>query len=310
MTIKELWRTCTAILALLACVYVGGTLIDHYQDLKTFSWSGAQWLLVGMCSLIWVAVLILSGINWAWLLEATGQKNDRWSSVAIFGISQLGKYLPGNVAHHVGRFVMARGKDMSVAAIGRSMLFEVVLSFLVAACFFLLGVFLFDLGMWRELTQLSNLNRTLIFFLTGIVVSLVLFRDRLRIWAKHYLAAEVLLMPPLRPLLKSVMVFSASYLALGCVIDLHARFLFGFESSHWLWLSTVFSGAWIVGALMPGAPAGLGVREVVLIATLTPVYGETVAVGLSITLRAITVTGDCLNFLIWSLWRSVKRGQI
>ena len=309
MTIKALWRAFTALLALFACVYVGGTLIDHYQDLKTFSWSGAQWLLVGMCSLIWVAVLILSGINWAWLLEATGQENDRWSSVAIFGISQLGKYLPGNVAHHIGRFVMARGKEMSVAAISQSMFFEVVLSFLVAGCFLLLGVFLFDLGMWRELIQPNSLNRTLIFFLAGVAASLALFRDRLRIWARHYLATESLFVPPWGPVLKSVMVFSASYLAMGCVIDLHARFLFGFENSHWLWLSTVFSGAWVVGALMPGAPAGLGVREVVLIATLAPVYGETVAIGLSMTLRVITVSGDCLNFLIWSGWRSLRHGE-
>lgn len=310
MTIQALWRALTALLALLACVYVGGTLIDHYQDLKTFSWSGAQWLLIGMCSLIWVAVLILSGITWAWLLEAAGQKNDCWSSVAIFGISQLGKYLPGNFAHHVGRFAMARGKEMSVVAISHSMFFEVVLSFLVAVCFFLLGVFLFDLGMWRELIQLKNPSRILIYFLAGIMVSLALFKDRLRIWAKDYLAAGSLLMPSWRPILKSMVVFSASYLALGCVIDLHARFLFDFESSHWLWLSTVFSGAWVVGALMPGAPAGLGVREVVLIATLTPVYGETVAIGLSMTLRIITVSGDCLNFLIWCLLRSLKHGKI
>ena len=309
MTTKALWRSFTALLALLACVYVGEMLTDHYQDLKTFSWSWAQWLLVGVCSLIWVAVLILSGINWAWLLEATGQENDRWSSVAIFGISQLGKYLPGNVAHHIGRFVMARGKGMSVAAISQSMFFEVALSFLVAGCFFLAGVFLFDLGMWRELIQLNSWNRAVIFFLAGVAVSLALFRDRLRIWARHYLETESLFIPPWGSLLKSVMVFCASYLTVGYVIDLHARLLFGFESSHWLWLSTVFSGAWVVGALMPGAPAGLGVREVVLIATLTPVYGEAVAMGLSMTLRVITVTGDCLNFLVWSVWRSLRHGK-
>ena len=309
MSIKILWRAFTAVIAIVACGYVAISLTEQYQALRGFSWSTSQWLLLGASSLVWVAVLILSGLNWAWILTGMGQENDRWSSTAIFGVSQLGKYLPGNVAHHLGRFVMARDVGMSLTSVSKSMFLEVALSFAIAACFFFLGVYLFDLGGWRDYAQVGRTSQITLIFLTVSLLLFALFRQQVGIVIARFLPAGILSLPPLVTMVKAVAVCSVSYLALGYVLDIHARSLFDYDTSQWLLLTTVFAGAWVIGALMPGAPAGLGVREVVMIATLTPIYGETIAIGLSMSLRAITIAGDCLNFCIWVVWRSLRRGE-
>ena len=310
MTIKVFWRTLTTVIAIAACGYVAISLVEQYQALSGFSWGTSQWLILGASSLIWVAVLTLSGLNWAWILKGIGQENDRWSSTAIFGVSQLGKYLPGNFAHHLGRFVMARNAGMSLTSVSKSMFLEVALSFAVATCFFFLGAYLFDLGGWLDYVQLGRSSQITLIFLTASLLLFALFRQPLGIAIARFLPAGILTLPPLATMVRAVAVFSASYLALGYVLDIHARSLFDYDTSQWLLLTTVFSGAWIIGALMPGAPAGLGVREVVMIATLTPIYGETIAIGLSMSLRAITIAGDCLNFSIWFVWRSLRRGEV
>jgi hypothetical protein len=46
----------------------------------------------------------------------------------------------------------------------------------------------------------------------------------------------------------------------------------------------------------PGVAGGLGVREAMVVALLTPVVGAGAAIGLSITMRLATVAGDGLAF--------------
>ena len=54
----------------------------------------------------------------------------------------------------------------------------------------------------------------------------------------------------------------------------------------------VFSAAWIAGFLAPGAPAGLGVREAILLAGLGPLFGAATAVEVAIFFRVLSVAAD------------------
>ena len=52
--------------------------------------------------------------------------------------------------------------------------------------------------------------------------------------------------------------------------------------------------AWLAGFLTPGAPAGLGVRESVLLIILAPAAGEASILALAALFRIVTVLGDGL----------------
>jgi glycosyltransferase 2 family protein len=56
--------------------------------------------------------------------------------------------------------------------------------------------------------------------------------------------------------------------------------------------------AWLVGLVTPGAPAGMGVRELVLLFLLSDQLSETVLLLAVILGRMVTVTGDLFFFIL------------
>ena len=105
-------------------------------------------------------------------------------------------------------------------------------------------------------------------------------------------------MPPLRTFWFAGLLYVANYLVLGIVLMIITTQMFGAKEGGILLLSGIFAVAWVAGFVTPGAPAGLGVREVVLVAALTPVYDHETAIGVAAMLRMVTVLGDGLAFLI------------
>jgi len=99
------------------------------------------------------------------------------------------------------------------------------------------------------------------------------------------------------------------FITLGFIVDLLAQGLYGVEESRVWFMTGIFAIAWIAGFVTPGAPAGLGVREAVLVMGLTPIYGSGMAVGLSVTLRIVTTLGDGLAFVAALLGRKVLSQQ-
>jgi uncharacterized membrane protein YbhN (UPF0104 family) len=59
----------------------------------------------------------------------------------------------------------------------------------------------------------------------------------------------------------------------------------------------VFAVAWVIGFVTLVSPGGLGVREAVLLAGLTPAYGAGTALGIAILYRLVTSLGDGIGFL-------------
>ena len=56
-----------------------------------------------------------------------------------------------------------------------------------------------------------------------------------------------------------------------------------------------FAFAWSVGFLVVFAPAGAGVRDVLLIATLSPVLGVGAATAVALVSRALMTAGDLIT---------------
>ena len=104
--------------------------------------------------------------------------------------------------------------------------------------------------------------------------------------------------PPLRTFFLVVLLYIISYLVLGLVLFLISSGVFGKDGNDILLLSGIFATAWVAGFVTPGAPAGIGIREVILVAALTPLYGNGTAIGIAAVLRLVTVLGDGMTFLV------------
>jgi len=61
---------------------------------------------------------------------------------------------------------------------------------------------------------------------------------------------------------------------------------------------SIFSLSWLAGFLTPGAPAGIGVREAVMIALMEGIIGTSNSLIISVLFRLVTITGDVMMFFM------------
>lgn len=198
-----------------------------------------------LASFATVASVISTGWAWHHLLE-----NDAVPTrdlVSILGRTQIAKYLPGNVGHHLTRSALAIESGIPLRAVARTLTMEAILLAGTG-----IGVGLLALPVLRPAWRRAVLADALNFLLLGSALAALAF---------------VVADPPLTILPLAVGAFALS---------------------------------WVAGFLVPGAPAGLGVREAVLVALLSPSVDRALPVVLGF--RLATILGDFLSLgLGWAL---------
>ena len=103
-------------------------------------------------------------------------------------------------------------------------------------------------------------------------------------------------LPEFTTLIAVLALYGVSFLIVGGILGLLSRVFYGLNGGNLLFHTGLFSLAWVAGFLTPGAPAGLGIREAILVAVLGATYGAGIAVGLTLLLRIVTLGGDGLAF--------------
>jgi hypothetical protein len=149
----------------------------------------------------------------------------------------------------------------------------------------------------------------------GLGVALLLFMPWLGIGflnkylpklAKRLSGGGVIATPKLLTAVIVAVLFLLCFVIMGLILKLQAQWFFGVTKGNVIELTCLFSVAWLAGYLLPGAPAGLGVREAMMVLLLSPVLGAGTAVGLSITLRVTTTVGDAVAFMLGLTMRKLN----
>jgi glycosyltransferase 2 family protein len=265
-------------------------------------WQHAPWRLAGAhleglaaavvagALLYGVAGLLLSSA-WYQLLGAGSATASVRCHHAVYGRTQIAKYLPGNVFHLVGRQVMGRQLGHGQGRLALASLLEAVLLVLIAAA---LSLPL----MWRWLDQAP----LLVGALATPAVALLAVR-----WARrHHHAALFDLGAPTDP------GGAGAILRLLCAAALYVLFFLVVAAIFWMLALSVsepgrapaeFAGgiavvalAWLAGFVTPGSSAGIGVREAVLIAALEGTVGAPASALIALALRLVTIGGDVVFF--------------
>jgi uncharacterized membrane protein YbhN (UPF0104 family) len=236
-----------------------------------------------------VAGLLVTSVAWLRLLAGYGHTMPRGQGRAVFFVGQLGKYIPGSVWSMGAHAELARGFDVPMrATVGTSLMFlwlNLATSGLVAGSFALSGA-------WEPPVPAWLVVLGLLACVAGLTPALVNRVGRLRLsW-------------PTLGLLVLLMAVTWTCYA-GAVIAIAP------EPSAALFpvAAGAFTTAYAVGVLVVVAPAGVGAREVTLVALLAPVTGVTTATALALLTRALHTGGDLLLALgSWALARATRRG--
>lgn len=259
--------------------------------------------LVGV--LIKTVTVFMSGCAWCrWLEFFSGKRCDRREAVRVYAKANIGKYLPGNVMHYVERNLFAGKLELSQKQIAAASVVEVC-SLVLAA--FLMSVLL-AFSQTREAVQMvftkfAFSSKQLVLLAAGICVLLVacaaiffcLRRKLAGLWKEISGRGGGFG----KAFFQCFLIYMAVLILLGIILVLMYWYLAGRPSYRQaVSMIAAYIIAWVLGFVVPGAPGGIGVRELALTLLLPPVTGTDLVAALSVLHRLITVIGDFVAYIL------------
>jgi len=244
---------------------------------------------------IYAAANFLIVLAWHKLLKWFGETNLSWKlSVAIYGRTQIAKYIPGNIFHFSSRHFMGHESGYEHASLLGAMVYEILGQLTSASLIALIGFFI---GITSAISIFAIILILLLTLTSPIIIQYILnhikfFRGKINL-------------PPLKgwALLKSLLSIWWLYLAFfvianavfsGIVIGVEGRGLMIPIST----LFVAFTISWLAGFIAPGAPAGMGVREAIMILILSRYLAGSACILISLLSRFVTMAGDICFFVI------------
>ena len=299
-------------LVALSFLFIFQRLHQSFNDIPSFELGFKNLSAFLAAILLCASITFALSLAWMMLLKSGDIKVTAKQAYIIMGKSQIARYLPGNVLHYAGRVVLAKQSGVPTEATllttGVETLVILVTAFLII-CIGLIGNYqIVDLLYFPSLEiKRENVGVTAFFiaaFLGLFAISSFFsnrFSQKLFSWlaiAKKNIQKRLIYLN-IRYMAIAACFYLLIFIILGTNIPLILRFVWG-VTIDWQWYQFVwsFTTAWIIGFITPGAPGGLGLREVILLNLYTPVLGEGLAPGISLMLRVVTTLGDLVAFLI------------
>lgn len=259
-------------------------------------------LLAIICAALLNALLVpLAGLAWSILLHSMGSHWKATQLIAIIGFTQIAKYVPGNIAQHIGRTTIALINGMPSSLFLSSVLAESVL--LLSASVFIgsLSISLspipipaFDL----QSTNIINISICILVASAVVVPVLIKYMPHLVRRFSHTQDKNSLTIPAptAGAAAQAFALYCLSYLVLGFSLWIIATRHGGLDNVNIFSLTASFTLAWLAGYLTPGAPAGLGVREGALVLLLANTGPAEHVLTVVIAARFATILSDAISF--------------
>jgi glycosyltransferase 2 family protein len=253
---------------------LGGTLFfvikafkDSWQDITAIQIDRTGWLFLAIALLVTLAAHIWSGWVWSWILKIFKQPVKQNWAILVYLRTNIYKYIPGNVWHFYGRIKEVSEAGASTGVASLSVLLEPLLmaaaALIITVASNAIGLVKTSSNIWVLSLQIFILVAVLIGIQPAILNPIIHKLSKSKKGATE--AKNVRLdRYPWQPLLGEIgfLIFRGS----GFLLTLSAIMSFSFDRIPQL--LSVFSFAWLLGLVIPGAPGGLGVFEATAIALL------------------------------------------
>ncbi|MGB8212972.1 MAG: hypothetical protein WCE68_05380 [Anaerolineales bacterium] len=235
-------------------------------------------------------------LGWAWqkLLVWFGEATARpRTCLAVYGRTQIAKYLPGNFFHYPSRHVLGNRAGFHHPALVGALVYEIIGLLVAAGTIALIG---FPKGISLGNSIFIRLAILPVVLLLPLVVQFVL---------RRFSIGRRLGFPekPVWEAVRELLPIWAIYLVFFLIEGLIFWGIIGVSTGKWsevpfLYAVSTFAIAWVVGFLTPGSPAGLGVREAIMILILTAFVGAPAAAFVALVARLVVTLGDLVFFLL------------
>jgi glycosyltransferase 2 family protein len=263
-------------------------------------------LLLGLSVLLLVFCFGLAARFWGLMVAELGEPDPGWlSSIRIVMTANLGRYIPGKVWQVAGLALLSRRQGIP-ATVGTA-------AALLGQLFHLAGAMVVGTavlagpgpGVWGGRVAL------VLFLLFVVLASIPPVLQKALALGYRFAGLDPSSAPRPGVLFgpRWVLLHTLVWIGYGLAFSLLVMGL-GLEGAVPSLIAT-FSAAYLIGYLAIFAPAGIGVREGVLIALLQPALGGA-AVGVAILARVWMTVVELLpagGFALWEIFRSRRHGQ-
>ena len=230
-----------------------GSRLTHLQ----FGW---EWISVASAIVLVIYALLIEG--WRRVLGAWDSHLPFSHASRIWFLSNLGKYVPGNIWSLTAMGVMARQRGLSaMAAAGSSVIMQMVSLATGTGIVMVTGATLLGQPL---------LVGAAVLILVVVLLSAPRFLPPVAVWVGSIIGRDIA--PPSVPatsIWTAAVASTLSWLLYGLAFQLFVRGLLGSASGEISSYIAVYTAAYILGFISPIAPAGLGVRELTLAAFMT-----------------------------------------
>lgn len=249
---------------------------------------------------------------WRRLLVWFGEEPKSFIEVyVLYGISQISKYVPGNIFHFATRHVMSLQNGSKNAPLLGATILELIITVIGATTVCLIG-YIFNV-------RYSNLSVDKVFLFGGMLFL--------------FLSTFVISLPRIIKIFPSIAFFLRDFQKKNKNgKDAFVSFLpvFIYTLSFFIisglifyliiiWINTngkeipisvalsIYSIAYLLGLITPGASGGVGVRESIIIVLISGYIGNSQATLIALLSRLITVIGDLIFYLLSIFFKNQKK---
>lgn len=253
-------------------------------------------------SALFAATAVFFAAAWKILLCNLGADRSLIGVSAAVFTTQIGKYLPGNIGHHVGRTVQAKSRLGIPLPTAITSIFQesalVCLATLIVAMFTLSSTTTsMSAGTGHPIGPESGTM-----WIARTLIGAALFVSVASVWRKRAPPRNATLrwiqgaLPDWRLVAKTLPHYLAIGLLNGAALTLIYLALATPSPSEVLSLTGIYAFAWILGFVIPGPPGGMGVRDAALLALLRSITTPEIALTVTASARIATLIADVIIF--------------
>jgi uncharacterized membrane protein YbhN (UPF0104 family) len=244
-----------------------------------------------------ILVVMLACFGWMTTLGFFSGVNVRFvPAFHVYAKSNMGRYIPGNIGHIIGRQLFGSSLGMTQAQLVTASVFEIC--YLFASALFLSSFIAYN-QLYLVLSFFPSDNMhffviLLIVIIVGTVAIIALHkRNHLRYFTSLIKGKTFWLL-----VIKVITLCSCSFLLNGIVYVLVMRVSVLVSINDIMIIIAAWVISWLVSYVSPGVPGGIGVREAMLVFILAPFFPVEAVLIAAILQRITSIIGDVIAWII------------
>lgn len=271
-------------LTILSIYYLVTVLLKSSDQMEGLDLSVVSVLLLFLCTVLVFGTFMIAAYIWHYQLSEKYPGFKYSDAIRIIGRTQIAKYLPGNVAHFIGKGILAKSYGLESKDVLCSMGIENVL--LVYSCLIIsVGYFYYfdDL----ELNQYMSMLHIIVGVLALSIFVYVYLHKKYKLCDLSFTKLHtIILLNVLAFLIHGVCVYFIALILFDDVAVGYIAFVIGITVSF------------VMGFVVPGSPGGLGIREAVFVKLFAVHIGGAHALSIIIVYRIMTIIMDFAAYLL------------